>query len=92
MKRLIPGYIAGLVLAVSLSASASALALGLNPAFPEPSIGPIIHNPVRSPDELTAQIARHRPRDRAHVTILRGADRRTLAVILAKRPETPVSG
>jgi len=41
MKRLIPGYIAGLVLAVSLLASAPALALGLNPAFPEPSIGPI---------------------------------------------------
>src|SRR4051794_25902998 len=48
--------------------------------------------PVRSPDELTAQIARRRPRARAHVTILRGGDRRTLAVTLGRRPETPVSG
>jgi putative serine protease PepD len=47
---------------------------------------------VRSPDELTAQIARHKPRDRAQVTILRGANRRTLAVTLARRPDTPVSG
>jgi putative serine protease PepD len=48
--------------------------------------------PVRSPDDLTAQIARHKPGDRAQVTILRGADRRTLTVTLGRRPETPVSG
>jgi putative serine protease PepD len=48
--------------------------------------------PVRSPDELTAQIARHKPGDRAQVTILRGADRRTLTVTLGRRPATPVSG
>jgi pimeloyl-ACP methyl ester carboxylesterase len=40
MMRLIPGRLAGLVLAVSLLASAPAWALGLDPAFPEPAIGP----------------------------------------------------
>src|SRR5438874_3445714 len=40
MKRLIPGYMGGIVLAVSVLASVPALALGLEPAFSEPSIGP----------------------------------------------------
>ncbi len=40
MKRLIPKHIVGLVLAVSLLASAPAWALGLDPAFPEPALGP----------------------------------------------------
>jgi dienelactone hydrolase len=40
MKRLRPRYLAGLVLALSLLASAPALALGLDPAFPEPALGP----------------------------------------------------
>jgi len=40
MKRLIPNYLAGLVLALSLLASAPAWALGLDPAFPEPALGP----------------------------------------------------
>ena len=47
---------------------------------------------VTTPDDLTAQIARHEPRDRAQVTILRSGDRRTLTVTLGKRPNTPVSG
>src|SRR5712691_718143 len=40
MKRLIPKHIVGLILAVSLLASAPAWALGLDPAFPEPALGP----------------------------------------------------
>src|SRR6266849_6144180 len=40
MKRLIPKHIVGLVLAVSLLASAPVWALGLDPAFPEPALGP----------------------------------------------------
>jgi pimeloyl-ACP methyl ester carboxylesterase len=40
MKRLIPKHLASLVLAISLLASASAWALGLDPAFPEPALGP----------------------------------------------------
>jgi S1-C subfamily serine protease len=47
---------------------------------------------VASPDDLTAQIARRRPGDRARVTVLRGGERRTLTVTLGKRPNTPVSG
>src|SRR6266699_3080642 len=41
MKRLIPNHLVGLVLALSLLASAPAWALGLDPAFPEPAVGPI---------------------------------------------------
>jgi putative serine protease PepD len=48
--------------------------------------------PIRSPDDLSAQIARHRPSDRAQVSVLRGGERRTLTVTLGKRPNTPVSG
>src|SRR6266567_5614011 len=40
MKRLIPKHLCGLVLALSLLASAPAWALGLDPAFPEPAVGP----------------------------------------------------
>src|SRR6266481_4829207 len=40
MKRLIPNHLVGLVLALSLLASAPAWALGLDPAFPEPAVGP----------------------------------------------------
>jgi pimeloyl-ACP methyl ester carboxylesterase len=40
MMRLKPKHLAGLVLAVSLLASAPTWALGLDPAFPESSIGP----------------------------------------------------
>jgi pimeloyl-ACP methyl ester carboxylesterase len=40
MKRLIPKYLVGPVLAVALLVSAPAWALGLAPAFPEPTIGP----------------------------------------------------
>src|SRR5438552_18924325 len=40
MKRLIPKHLVGLCLAVSLLASAPAWALGLDPAFPEPAVGP----------------------------------------------------
>src|SRR6266700_581850 len=40
MKRLIPNHLVGLVLALSLLASVPAWALGLDPAFPEPALGP----------------------------------------------------
>jgi pimeloyl-ACP methyl ester carboxylesterase len=41
MKRLLSKKLAGLVLAVGVLASASAFALGLDPAFPEPAVGPV---------------------------------------------------
>jgi len=40
MKRLIPNHLAALVLAFTLLTSAPASALGLDPAFPEPALGP----------------------------------------------------
>src|SRR5216683_1561628 len=40
MKRVIPKYLAGLVVALSLLASAPAWTLGLDPAFQEPALGP----------------------------------------------------
>jgi S1-C subfamily serine protease len=47
---------------------------------------------VTTPDDLTAQVARHKPGERAGLTVLRGGERRTLTVTLGKRPNTPVSG
>jgi len=41
MMRLLPKHLSGLVLAVSLLMSAPAWALGLDPAYPEPALGPI---------------------------------------------------
>src|SRR6476661_10797563 len=40
MRRMLPKGLAGLVLAVGLQATGPALALGLDPAFPEPALGP----------------------------------------------------
>jgi pimeloyl-ACP methyl ester carboxylesterase len=40
MRRTLPKVLAGLVLAVGFLAAAPALALGLDPAFPEPALGP----------------------------------------------------
>ena len=52
MKRLIPGYIAGLVLAVSVLASAPALALGLNMPVPP------LHVPVVTAEVSTGKFCR----------------------------------
>jgi pimeloyl-ACP methyl ester carboxylesterase len=41
MMRLLPKRLSGLCLAVSLLASAPAWALGLDPAYPEPALGPL---------------------------------------------------
>src|SRR5258707_12134246 len=40
MKRTLPKWLTGLVLTVALLAAAPVWALGLDPAFPEPAVGP----------------------------------------------------